>query len=82
MKPSTVGGLERVIDVKAEHKWAAPELQDVPICAAESTPLDTIGNPKPIDPTQPVPVRDLRFNEIGVLLAVKAFAVVCSKVAV
>lgn len=58
-----------------EHQWAPPEHQDVPIYAAESMSLDSIGIPEPVDPPQPVTVRDLRFEAIGVLPAVKAFAV-------
>lgn len=66
----------------AEHKWAPPEHQDVPIYAAESMPLDSIGSPEPVDPPQPVTVRNLRFDAIGVLPTVKAFAVARSDVAV
>lgn len=66
----------------AEHKWAPPEHQDVPIYAAESMPVDTIGSPEPVDPPQPVWVSRLRFDQIGVLEKVKAFAVARSDVAV
>lgn len=45
-------------------------------------PLDTIGTPAPVDPPQPVTVHDLRFEQIGVLAKVKAFAVARSDVAV
>jgi hypothetical protein len=65
-----------------EHKWAPPEHQDVPICAAESMPIDTIGTPQPVDPPQPVWVSRLRFEQIGELEKVKAFAVARSDVAV
>ncbi|QCR43419.1 hypothetical protein C1N91_07530 [Curtobacterium sp. SGAir0471] len=65
-----------------EHPWAPLEHQDVPIYAADSLPLDRIGSPDPVDPPQPVTVRDLRFDQIGVLAEVKAFAVARSEVAV
>ncbi|MBA8988956.1 hypothetical protein FHW23_000188 [Curtobacterium pusillum] len=65
-----------------EHKWAPPEHQDVPIYAAESVPLESIGYPEPIDPPQPVSVHGLRFEHIDVLSTVKAFAVARSDVAV
>ncbi|GAA3330690.1 hypothetical protein GCM10017712_04910 [Curtobacterium citreum] len=65
-----------------EHRWAPPEHQDVPIYAADSLPLDQIGSPEPVDPPQPVTVHDLRFDQIGVLAEVKAFAVARSDVAV
>lgn len=66
----------------AEHKWAPPEHQDVPIYAAESLPLDQIGNPEQLDAPEPVWVADLRFDQIGVLEKVKAFAIARSDVAV
>lgn len=66
----------------AEHKWAPPEHQDVPIHAAESLPLDQIGNPESVDPPQPVWIDRLRFEQIGTLEKVKAFAVARSGVAV
>ncbi|WIA95786.1 hypothetical protein [Curtobacterium sp. MCBA15_004] len=66
----------------AEHRWAPPEHQDVPIYAAESLPLDRVGSPEPVDPPQPVTVHGLRFEQIGVLAEVKAFAVARSDVAV
>ena len=66
----------------AEHRWAPPEHQDVPIYAAESIPLYQIGSVDPVDPPQPVTVHDLRFDEIGVLAEVKAFAVAQSQSAV
>ncbi len=66
----------------AEHRWAPPEHQDVPIYAADSMPLDRIGSVEPVDPPQPVTVHDLRFDQIGVLPEVKAFAVARSDVAV
>lgn len=65
-----------------ENRWAPPEHQDVPIYAAESMPVDTIGSPEPVDPPQPVWIDMLRFDEIGVLENVKAFAVARSDVAV
>ena len=77
-----LSAVPRIIDGMAEHKWAPPEHQDVPIYAAESMPLDSIGSPEPVDPPQPVTVRDLRFDAIGVLPEVKAFAVARSDVAV
>ncbi len=58
------------------------EYQDVPIYAAESMPVDTIGTPQPVDPPQPVWVCRLRFDQIGELEKVKAFAVARSDVAV
>jgi hypothetical protein len=66
----------------AEHKWAPPEHQEVPIYAAESLPLDEIGNPDPLGDPEPVWVESLRFDQIGVLERVKAFAVARSDVAV
>lgn len=66
----------------AEHKWAPPQHQDVPIYAAESLPLDEIGDPEPVDPTQPVWISRLRFEQIGELEQVKAFAVARTDVAV
>ncbi|WIA96395.1 hypothetical protein [Curtobacterium sp. MCBA15_004] len=66
----------------SEHRWAPPEHQDVPIYAAESLPLDAIGDPETVDPPQPVTVHDLTFEEIGALAEVKAFAVARSDVAV
>ncbi|WP_413600866.1 hypothetical protein [Curtobacterium sp. Curtsp57] len=65
-----------------DHKWAPPEHQDVPIYAAESMPADAVGTPQPVDPPQPVWVSRLRFEQIGVLEKVKAFAVARSDVAV
>ncbi|MFJ3319376.1 hypothetical protein [Curtobacterium sp. NPDC086286] len=56
--------------------------QEVLIHAAESMPLDSIGIPEPVDPPQCVNVRDLRFEAIGMLPFVKAFAVARSDVAV
>jgi len=66
----------------AEHKWAPPEHQDVLIYAAESLPLDEIGRPEPVDPPQPVWIDCLRFEQIGELKHVKAFAVARSDAAV
>lgn len=66
----------------AEHKWAPPEHQDVPIYPAESLPIDQIGHPAPTDAPEPVWVQNLRFEQIGVLDKVKAFAVARSDVAV
>lgn len=66
----------------AEHKWAAPEHQDVPIYAAESLPLDAIGSPEQLEAPEPVWIDRLRFDQIGVLEKVKAFAVAQSDVAV
>lgn len=66
----------------AEHKWAPPEHQDVPIYAAESMSVDTIGAPEAVDPPQPVWISRLRFEQIGELERVKAFAVARSEVAV
>jgi hypothetical protein len=65
-----------------ENRWAPPEHQDVPIYAAESLPLDDIGNPEQLDVPEPVWIDQLRFDEIGVLENVKAFAVARSDVAV
>lgn len=65
-----------------EHRWAPPEHQDVPVYAADSLPLDSIGTPESVDPPQPVTVHELRFDQIGVLAEVKAFAVARSDVAV
>lgn len=66
----------------AEHKWAPPEHQDVPIYAAASLPIDQIGHPVPTDAPEAVWVENLRFEQIGVLDKVKAFAVARSDVAV
>jgi len=66
----------------AEHKWAPPEHQDVPIYAAESLPLGEIGSPEQLGDPEPVWVESLRFDQIGVLERVKAFAVARSDVAV
>lgn len=66
----------------AEHRWAPPQHQDVLIYAAESLPLDAVGSPEQVDPPQPVWIANLRFDEIGVLERVKAFAVARSDVAV
>lgn len=66
----------------AEHRWAPPEHQDVQIHAAASLPLGEIGSPISVDPPQPVWISRLRFDEIGVLERVKAFAVARSDVAV
>lgn len=77
MSPAT-----STLPLVTEHRWAPPEHQDVPIYAAESMPLDTIGSPEPLDPPQPVTVHDLRFEEIGMLPTVKAFAVARSDIAV
>lgn len=66
----------------AEHQWAPPEHQDVPIYAAVSLPLDEVGSPEPIDPPAPVTIDRLEFEQIGVLEHVKAFAVARSDVAV
>ncbi|MFJ3029806.1 hypothetical protein ACIPEQ_13265 [Curtobacterium sp. NPDC087080] len=65
-----------------EHRWAPPQHQDVPIYAADSMPLDAIGSPEPVDPPQPVTVHGLRFDQIGVLAEMKAFAVARTDVAV
>jgi hypothetical protein len=66
----------------AENRWAPPEHQDVPIYAAKSLTLDAIGNPELLDVPEPVWIDQLRFDEIGVLENVKAFAVARSDVAV
>lgn len=66
----------------AEHKWAAPEHQDVLIYAAESLPLDAIGEPEQLDAPEPVWIDHLAFDQIGVLEKVKAFAFAQSEVAV
>ncbi|MFJ6170566.1 hypothetical protein [Curtobacterium sp. NPDC092190] len=66
----------------ADHRWAPPEHQDVPMYAADSLSLSAIGSPEPVDPPQPVTVHDLCFDQIGVLAEVKAFAVARSDVAV
>lgn len=68
--------------IMAEHKWAPPEHQDVPIYAAASLPLDKIGSPEPVDPPPPVWIDRLRFDQIGELEHVKAFAVARSDLAV
>lgn len=65
-----------------EHQWSPPEHQDVPIYAADSLPMEQVGSPEPVDPPQPVTVRDLRFEQIGVLAEVKAFAVARTESAV
>jgi len=74
--------VSRIIIGMAEHKWAPPEHQDVPIYAAESLPLDQIGNPEQLGDPEPVWVEGLRFDQIGVLERVKAFAIARSDVAV
>lgn len=66
----------------AEHKWAPPEHQDVPIYAAESLPLDQIGNPDQLGAPEPVWIDKLQFEQIGELKRIKAFAVARSDVAV
>lgn len=66
----------------AERKWAPPEHQDVPIYAAETLPLDAIGEPDPVYPPEPVTISRLVFEQIGELERVKAFAVARSDVAV
>lgn len=66
----------------AEHRWAPPEHQDVATFAAESIALDQIGSVDPVNPPQPVTVHELRFEQIGVLAEVKAFAVARSESAV
>jgi len=70
------------IFVMAEHKWAPPEHQDVPVYAAESLPLDEIGEPEVLDAPAPVWIERLVFDQIGELPRVKAFAVAQSDVAV
>jgi hypothetical protein len=77
-----MSGALAIMIVMAEHKWAPPEHQDVPIYAAESLPLDQIGSPESVDPPQPVWIDRLRFEQIGTLEHVKAFAVARSDVAV
>ncbi|UBQ02752.1 hypothetical protein [Curtobacterium sp. TXMA1] len=66
----------------SEHRWAPPEHPDLAVAAADSLPLGQIGSPEPVDPPQPVTVHGLRFDQIGVLAEVKAFAVAGSDVAV
>jgi len=70
------------MDAMAEHKWAPPEHQDVPIYAAESLSLDQIGSPEQLDAPEPVWVANLRFDQIGVLDKVKAFVIARSDIAV
>ncbi|PZE31755.1 hypothetical protein DEJ02_00410 [Curtobacterium sp. MCLR17_042] len=70
------------IFVMAEHKWAPPEHQDVPVYAAESLPLDEIGDPAALDAPAPVWIDRLVFDQIGELPRVKAFAIAQSDVAV
>ncbi|SBN64472.1 hypothetical protein GA0004736_3432 [Curtobacterium sp. 9128] len=65
-----------------EHRWAPPEHQDVPIYAAASMPVDTIGAAEAVTPPQPVWVSRLLFEQIGELERVKAFAVARSELAV
>jgi hypothetical protein len=77
----TVGGCSHPA-VVTENRWAPPEHQDVPIYAAESLPLDAIGTPEQLDVPAPVWIDLLRFEQIGVLENVKAFAVARSDVAV
>lgn len=64
-----------IIDAMVEHKWAPPEHQDVPIYASESLPLDQVGDSSAADPPEPVWIDRLRFDQIGGLEQVKAFAV-------
>lgn len=66
----------------AEHRGAPPEHQDVPVYAAETLPLDQVRSPDPVDPPKPVWISRLRFDQIGELERVKAFAVARSDVAV
>ena len=66
----------------AEHKRAPPEHQDVPVYAAESLPLDKIGEPAAFDAPVPVWIDRLVFHQIGELKRVKAFGVAQSDVAV
>jgi len=66
----------------AEHRWAPPEHQDVPIYAAASLPMDQVGSPEAVDPPRPVWISRLEFEQIGALERVKAFAVAQSDVAV
>lgn len=66
----------------AEHKWAPPEHQDVPVYAAESLPLDTIGEPTALDAPALVWIDRLVFDQIGEPERVKAFAVAQSDIAV
>jgi hypothetical protein len=66
----------------AEHKWAPPEHQDVPVYAALSLPLDEISEPAALDAPVPVWIDRLMFDQIGELERVKAFAVAQSAVAV
>ncbi|WP_141693371.1 hypothetical protein [Curtobacterium sp. UCD-KPL2560] len=65
----------------AEHRWAPPEHQDVPVYAVESLPLSQIGEPVELDEPEPVWVDPAVFEHIGPL-RVKAFAVARSDVAV
>jgi hypothetical protein len=60
----------------------AAEHQDVPIYAADSLPIDAIGSLEQLDVLEPVWINQLRFDEIGALENVKAFAVARSDVAV
>lgn len=66
----------------AEHKWAAPQHQEVPVYAAASLPLDQIGDPQQLDAREPVWIDRRTFDQIGELKRVKAFAVARSDVAV
>lgn len=66
----------------AEHKWAAPQHQRVPVYAAASLPLDQIGEPEELDAREPVWIDLLTFDQIGELERVRAFAVARSDVAV
>ncbi|WP_259490905.1 hypothetical protein [Curtobacterium flaccumfaciens] len=66
----------------AEHKWAAPQHQDVPVYAAASLPPDQIGGPEGLDAWEPVWIDRLAFDQIAELEIVKAFAVARSDVAV
>ncbi|OII10544.1 hypothetical protein BIU97_10475 [Curtobacterium sp. MCBA15_009] len=52
------------------------------IHVADSLPVEEIGEPEELDAPEPVWVSNLRFEEIGVLTQVKAFAVARSDVAV
>jgi hypothetical protein len=60
------------IVVMAEHRWAPPEHQDLPVFAAESLPLDEIGEPTTLDAPAPVWIDRLVFEQIGDLKKVKA----------
>jgi hypothetical protein len=71
-----------IIFVMAEHNWAPPEHQDVPVYAAESLPLDSIGEPTGLEAPAPMWIDRLIFHEIGEFERVKAFAVAQSDVAV